>query len=136
MGLTVAVSAAAIGLAAPAHASASVDCFPPQDIVVDIQSVSVNLQTLEVRIDPAAIDDDVNWVVALVLSEIDYTVDGALCTEGGLVTSRVRCLVAKALEIARSLDPASLYFRYVYQDPYTGEIVIDGGQLVADGTAC
>lgn len=136
IGLTAAMSAVAIGLAAPVHASASEECFPDRMIPIGLQSVSVNLQTLEIRIDPAAIDDDVNWAVGLVLAEIDYTIEGALCVEGGVVTGPVRCLVAKAREIAGSLDPANLYFRYVYVDPATGEIVIPGGQLVADATAC
>ena len=59
-----------------------------------------------------------------------------LCLEGGTVTGLADCLAAKAGEIVGSLDPANLNFRYVYRDPTTGQVTLDGGLLLADLTHC
>ncbi len=131
---TVAVVAivAATTLGVPARAEARVvDCTDHLFVQEEagFQSFTINLQTLEVRIQPGAVGDD-----ALMLVDY-YGFDGvnfALCAEGGLVTGPVFCFLGRLDEIISSLDPMNGYLRYVYQDPNTGEIVIDGGRLVAD----
>ena len=125
-----AVVAATFGFATPARAQ-DPDCFtirtPP-----DLQSVTINGLTVEV--DPDQIGPDViaevnYWVVYIVVGRV-------LCLEGGVVTDRLPCFLAKIDEIIGSLDPANLNLRYVRRDPTTGRLVIDGNLLVADLTTC
>ena len=130
--VAVAAAVAATTVAVPAHAEARADdCTKILTVQEepDFQSFSIDLQTLQVRIQPGAADDDAKMLVNYyVLDVVAFT----LCVEGGVVTGTVQCLLDRAQEIAGSLDPHNLYFRYVYRDPMTGEIVIDGGRLVSD----
>lgn len=143
LALTTAVCAATLGVAA-APAAAAETCHEltledllGDDTTIDLGSVSINRDTLEIRVNPAAIDDDVSMLADLIVDEVAMRiVRYATCVEGGVVTGIVNCALSKALEIAGTLDPANLNLRYVYQDPTTGEIVVAGGLLVGDATAC
>lgn len=139
--LAAAVVAASFGVAAPASA-ADASCWDyilyNDGIVIDgeLQTVTVDINTLEIRVNPSALDGDVDMLVASIVDEVTPFVRFATCMEGGIVTATVSCLQAKVFEIVGSLDPANLNLRYVYQDPMTGELVIAGGVLVNDATAC
>ena len=128
-----AVVAGSLAIAAPARAAAE-DCsdYLNSGSTIEFESFDVNWDMLQVRINPQGVDPDVQMLV----HEVTRAVDFVLCLEGGLATGTVNCVVAKVLEIAGSLDPASLNFRYVYQDPATGEIVIEGGLLADDAQSC
>lgn len=129
LGLTAALSVATLGFAAPARAADwPTDCLRSSG-AIDFESFSIDLVTLEVRINPAGVGPDVDMVTSAVTGL-------ALCLENDIVLGRVTCLLGKVEEIVTSINVPALYLRYVYQDPATGELVIDGGRLVEDATAC
>jgi hypothetical protein len=131
--VTAAVATATLAVASPAKAQGPLDCLDIQFEFPQANSVTVDVDTLQVRVDPDAIEGDVTMLAGLVAG---ITLDLARCLEGGLIVGPAMCYVDRALEIANSLDPLSLQLRYVYQDPETGDFVIDGGRLLADLTSC
>jgi hypothetical protein len=131
--LTAVVAGATIGVAAPARA-ADEDCLDyfNQSQQLDFQTIAVDVQNLKVTIDPAGVRPD----VAMLQDELTEILGIFLCLEGGTVTGLAGCLADKAAEIVGSLDPVNLNLRYVYRDPTTGQVTLDGGLLLADLTHC
>lgn len=134
LGLVAAVSAASMAFAVPAGASQDANCFAyleeSQDF--DFQVITVDLANLKVTINPNGAAAD----VAMLRAELEQILGIFLCLEGGTVTGLADCVLAKVDEIVSSLDPTNLNLRYVYRDPATGNVTVDGGLLVADATAC
>lgn len=129
--VVMALVASTLGMAAPARAAETADCFT---IYTPPRPQSVRVTGLTIEVDPDQVGPD---VVAAVNYWVFYIVVGrVLCLEGGVVTGTLACYEAKIREIVRSLDPANLNLRYVRRDPTTGNLIIDGNLLVADLTAC
>lgn len=114
LALTAAIAAATLVVAAPSAHAWPADCAALEDP----PGVSVDPDTLQVRIDPGGLPNpDADWALQV-----------ANCLDNGLVLNKAFCFALMPLWFP--------FGEHVYQDPYTGEIVIDGGRLASDATTC
>lgn len=117
---------ATLGGTSPAQAQEwPVDCLFTDG--EELQTVTIDPQTLQIRVNPEGVAPDVDLIATGARDLSD-------CLSGGIDLPTLNCLIAKLQEIRESLQRGDL--RYVYQDPYTGEVVVDGGRLRDDLTTC
>lgn len=122
MGVAAAVAAASLGVAAPARAQ---DCLSNR-FPMPPEAGTVYIENGQIRINPGGVQGDVDQYVAYAT---ERAVDLYWCVVE-LVPTQVWCLGNGVIGIVANID------QYVYQDPNTGEIVIDYARLVSDATSC
>lgn len=120
MAVAAMVAAMSLGLAAPAHAQC------PSGVPALPTSNTVKLENGQVRINPGGPTQDVDVAGDYANDRADEGIDCAL----GVVPGQVWCA---AFDIGLN---AVRFMYYVYQDPNTGEIVIDYARIVADVNNC
>lgn len=119
MAIVAAVAAVPFGYAAPASAQ---EC---NDAIRFPETTTVTIENGQIRINPSGPPEDVDNLTAFATVLANIAVDCAV----DAVPSQVWC----ALNVVAN---GVFFGTYVYQDPYTGEIVIDYGRLVADTSSC
>lgn len=127
--IVTATAVASLGITSPAGAQQ--DCvgwgFSPAP-----GPNTVSVENGQLRINPGGVGADIEQYLAYV----DPYADKVGRCVGGLIPPEVFCVINNALEIIDAIDPVNGDLRYVYQDPETGELVVDYGLLLSDITAC
>lgn len=117
MGVVAAVTGASLWVAAPAMAQV---CTPSEPLPAS----PVTIENGQIRINP-----DVELELARLAEDASALANDAISCGWGQVPAPVRCTYGLAWS-------SGLGSEYVYEDPYTGEIVIDYGELQYDANSC